>query len=110
MKAVVIVLIFLVSSIHASESHRLIIVAGNPEEKSYEAALKKLAEAKAELDERDVVIKTEKSETFSIRLIGKDGGEKCAGDSNFTVKEITKKIDQMPMRLDEMRKHRVFGR
>lgn len=105
-----IILFFTVTAALAMENHRTLIVSGTPEEKNYEDALKKLETAKAQLDERDVVIKKESAPSFSIRLIGKDGGEKWKGTAGFEVKEITREIDQMPMRLEEMKRHRVIGR
>lgn len=104
-------LLFLImSSALAADNSRILVVSGTPEEKIYEAALKKLDAAKSQLDERDVVVKTETAPSFGIRLIGKDGGEKWKGKADFEVKEITREIDQMPLRLDEIKKQRVIGR
>lgn len=94
-------------SISAGEN-RILIVSGPTG--SMEKALNKLSQEKSALTERDVIIKTRSDDKFSIRLIGKDGGEKWQGQEDFQVNEILKKIDQMPMRLEEIKKQRVIGR
>ena len=44
------------------------------------------------------------SDTFSVLLIGKDGGVKMRRDDIVSTREIFQLIDSMPMRQQEMRK------
>ncbi|MEM9715193.1 MAG: DUF4174 domain-containing protein [Pseudomonadota bacterium] len=70
----------------------------------------------AELEERDVVIltDTDTSETselrrelrprgFAIVLVGKDGGVKLRKASPWDVRELSRNIDKMPIRQQELR-------
>lgn len=57
------------------------------------------------LIERELVIVTrEGADTFKVRLIGKDGGEKLASSKPVTMSELFAVIDQMPMRRQEMKR------
>lgn len=66
------------------------------------------------LDERDVVVLTDTDPNsdlrdkyhprgFTLILVGKDGGIKLRKPSPWTVREISRVIDKMPMRQREIR-------
>ena len=59
--------------------------------------------------ERDLVVVTLPGETFTILLVGKDGGEKKRWTAPVSVKEIFALIDAMPMRMAEMREKKRAG-
>ncbi len=46
------------------------------------------------------------AQTFSVTLIGKDGGVKMRRDDIVSTREIFQLIDSMPMRQQEMRKNK----
>ena len=95
--------LFFTLTVSAYEDQRTIVVSGLSGSAEYETALKKLEKESAALKERDVKIETRKKDQFSISLYGKDGGEKWSGKSDFKVSDILSKIDEMPMRQDEMK-------
>ncbi len=94
----------------------VVIFANTPANPAFEEQLALLAERMEELVERDVVLITdtdpsEPSELrvklrprgFMLTLIGKDGGVKLRKPFPWDVRELSRSIDKMPLRQQEIR-------
>lgn len=96
--------------------HRVLLLVGpenSPESQRQLAALK---EVQAGLKERDILILRTRSpalqaalqsKAFEVLLIGKDGGIKWRQQSPLSSQQLFAIIDAMPMRRQEMGKHRL---
>lgn len=98
-------------------THRPIIVfADSPNDPNFIEQMDLLDQGAEELAERDVVVLTDtdpsaRSELrtelrprgFVIVLVGKDGGVKLRKAAPWDVRELSRVIDKMPMRQQEMR-------
>ena len=99
-------------------SHRLIVVVGRPDDPRVHAEMQLIGNARAALDERDVVVQTLSPEAarrerpelgvgaktaFEVLLVGKDGGVKLRRSGPVDCREISALIDAMPMRREEMK-------
>lgn len=93
----------------------IVVFADTPEDARFKLQMDYLERRMEELEERDVVILTDTDPSleselrealhprgFSLVLIGKDGGVKLRKPSPWTVREIIRTIDKMPMRQQEM--------
>jgi hypothetical protein len=102
-------LLFLVLSIvpplPAAPDHRILLIAApslNDDAYRTQAAL--LLPALAGLNERDFVVQIQfGTKSFSVVLIGKDGGEKLRRATPLSPEELFAIVDAMPMRRAEMR-------
>lgn len=76
----------------------------------------------ADLEERDVIVLTDtdpaaasplrtklRPRGFMLALIGKDGGVKLRKPLPWSVRELSRSIDKMPMRQREIRERRADG-
>lgn len=93
----------------------IVVFADTPEDARFKLQMNYLESRMEELEDRDVVILTDTNPSeksalrealhprgFSFVLIGKDGGVKLRKPSPWTVREIIRTIDKMPMRQQEM--------
>lgn len=93
----------------------VVIFADSPNDPAFKSQLELLEDRNEELVERDVVIitDTERAERSDIRtklrprgfqltLIGKDGGVKLRKPFPWDVRELSRQIDKMPMRRQEI--------
>lgn len=101
-------------------THRpVVIFADSPNDPRFQEQIDKLREDPAALLDRDVVvlIDSDPSRKSSLRkklrprgfmmvLIGKDGGVKLRKPLPWSVREISRTIDKMPMRLREVEERR----
>lgn len=100
----------------------ILVFADSPEDPYFADQIDKLTEGLNVLADRDVVILTDtRPETlsplrrkfrpkgFMLVLVGKDGGVKLRKPLPWTVREITRSIDKMPMRQREIRERRGEG-
>lgn len=102
-------LLFLVLSIvpplPAAPNQRILLIAApslNDDAYRTQAAL--LLPALAGLNERDFVVQIQfGTKSFSVVLIGKDGGEKLRRATPLSPEELFAIVDAMPMRRAEMR-------
>ena len=96
-------------------NHRMALVFGNNSTLVKEQ-LSALQKDSSGLAERDLIVKQVKpgdklyqtyqilpNETFTVLLIGKDGGEKYRSASLLTASRLFAMVDAMPMRQAEMR-------
>lgn len=96
----------------------LIVFADTPADPRYVEQMGYIAERLDVLNERDVVVLTDtdpaaRSELrkalrprgFSLVLVGKDGVIYLRKPAPWRVREITRSIDKLPMRQQELRKH-----
>ena len=96
---------------------RPVIVFANTEANpAFQEQLELLSERTEELAERDVILITDTSPEgrsalrtklrprgFQLTLIGKDGGVKLRKPFPWDVRELTRQIDKMPLRQQEIR-------
>lgn len=101
-------------------SHRPVVVfANSPNDPRFQEQIDKLMEDPAALLDRDVVVlvdsdparksslrKKLRPRGFMMVLIGKDGGVKLRKPLPWSVREISRTIDKMPMRLREVEDRR----
>lgn len=101
-------------------THRPIVVfADAPNDPRFVLQMERLRERPGALAERDVVIMTDtdrdsgselrtklRPRGFMLVLIGKDGQVKLRKPAPWDVREITRVIDKMPMRQQELRERR----
>lgn len=93
----------------------VVIFADTDANPAFERQLELLSERQGELVERDVVLitdtnKDERSDIrtklrprgFMLTLIGKDGGVKLRKPFPWNVRELTRQIDKMPLRRQEI--------
>ncbi len=92
---------------------RPVVVVASESDPRAKAQAGLLAAARAALLERDVVVIEAAPETplgrrfgpgFAVVLVGKDGGEKARWREPVDPQAITREIDGMPMRQQEMRR------
>ena len=94
----------------------IVVLADSPGDPRFMEQMRLLRERLPDLKDRDVVVitDTEPSQKTDLRqklrprgfmlvLIGKDGGIKLRKPSPWNVREISRIIDKMPMRRQEMR-------
>ena len=94
----------------------IVVLADSPDDPRFLEQLRLLEERLPDLKERDVVVITDTDPSqktdlrqalrprgFMLVLIGKDGGIKLRKPSPWNVREISRIIDKMPMRRQEMR-------
>jgi hypothetical protein len=97
----------------------VIVFADTPRQPAFEEQLELLLERQDELVVRDVVLIVDtdpsartdirrklRPRSFQLTLIGKDGGVKLRKPFPWDVRELTRSIDKMPMRLREIREAR----
>lgn len=93
----------------------VVVFANSDQDPNFQLQMQYLEAEAAELEERDVVILTDtdpeqtsplrielRPRGFTLVLIGKDGGVKLRKPRPWTVREISRVIDKMPMRQQEM--------
>ena len=94
----------------------IVVLADSPDDPRFLEQLRLLEERLPDLKERDVVVITDTDPSqqtdlrqalrprgFMLVLIGKDGGIKLRKPSPWSVREISRVIDKMPMRRQEIR-------
>lgn len=94
----------------------VVIFADTPEDPRFKRQMELLADRPDELDKRDVVILTDTDpkadgplrqalhpRDFMLVLIGKDGRVALRKPSPWSIRELSRAIDKMPMRQDEIR-------
>ncbi|PAW74730.1 MAG: hypothetical protein B9S26_04000 [Opitutia bacterium Tous-C4FEB] len=102
-------LLFLVLSIvpplpAAPDQRILLIAAPSLNDDAYRTQAALLLPALAGLNERDFVVQIQfGTKSFSVVLIGKDGGEKLRRATPLSPEELFAIVDAMPMRRAEMR-------
>ena len=102
-------LLFLVLSIvpplpAAPDQRILLIAAPSLNDDAYRTQAALLLPALAGLNERDFVVQIQfGTKSFSVVLIGKDGGEKLRRATPLSPDELFAIVDAMPMRRAEMR-------
>ncbi len=97
----------------------LVIFAPSETDPRLTQQLEWIEERQAEMDERDVVVIVDveadelsalrgkyRPRDFQIILVGKDGGVKLRKPFPWDVRELSRVIDKMPMRQQEMRSAR----
>ena len=97
-------------------SRPIVVLADSPDDPRFLEQLRLLEERLPDLKERDVVVITDTDPSqqtdlrqalrprgFMLVLIGKDGGIKLRKPSPWSVREISRVIDKMPMRRQEIR-------
>ena len=102
----ILILAFVLSSLTLSAApDRRVLVVSAPSltDNSFRAQAALLLPAWSGLIERDFVIQTRlDAKTFSVVLIGKDGGEKLRRTTPLTTEELFALVDAMPMRRADM--------
>ena len=94
----------------------IVVLADSPDDPRFLEQLRLLEERLPDLKERDVVVITDTDPSqqtdlrqalrprgFMLVLIGKDGGIKLRKPSPWSVREISRVLDKMPMRRQEIR-------
>ena len=91
----------------APDQRILVIAAPSLNDDVYRTQAALLLPALAGLKERDCVVQTQfGTRSFSIVLIGKDGGEKLRRTTPLSPEELFAIVDAMPMRRAEMRERK----
>lgn len=100
------------------EKRPLIVFANTPNDLRFQRQMKLLEDDKEQLDERDVIVivdtdanadettdlrKKLRPRDFQLVLIGKDGQVKLRKPRPWTVRELSRVIDKMPLRQQELR-------
>ncbi|SMX32676.1 DUF4174 domain-containing protein [Actibacterium lipolyticum] len=98
----------------------VVIFADTPADPRFQQQMELLADRMEELAERDVVVITDtdpaakssarqklRPRGFMLVLIGKDGGVKLRKPFPWDVRELSRSIDKMPMRQQEIRDRRL---
>jgi len=98
----------------------LVVFAQSPNDLQYQRQLDLLLDRVEELAERDVIIITDtdpeamtdlrrklRPRGFMLALIGKDGQIKLRKPAPWDVRELSRSIDKMPMRQQEIRDRRA---
>lgn len=94
----------------------LVVFAHSPRDPEFQTQLELLRRDLRNLAERDVILITDsdpdaasevrtklRPRGFQLTLIGKDGGVKLRKPAPWSVREISRSIDKMPMRQQEIR-------
>lgn len=100
----------------------IVVFADSPADPRYVQQIQFLTDRLGDLDERDVIVLTDtdpaamsplreklRPRGFMMVLIGKDGGIKLRKPLPWSVREITRTIDKMPIRQQEVRDRRAAG-
>ena len=88
----------------APDQRILLIAAPSLNDDAYRTQAVLLLPALAGLNERDFVVQIQfGTKSFSVVLIGKDGGEKLRRATPLSPEELFAIVDAMPMRRAEMR-------
>lgn len=101
-------------------SRPVIVFADTPADPRFVEQMRLLAARAEALAERDVVVIVDtdpaarsavrmklRPRGFQLTVIGKDGGVKLRKPAPWDVREITRAIDKMPLRQDEIRRQRA---
>ena len=101
----------------------VVVFADTPRQPAFEEQMELLLERQDELVARDVVIIVDtdpsartalrtklRPRSFQLTLIGKDGGVTLRKPFPWDVRELTRSIDKMPVRLREIREAREAAR
>lgn len=104
------------------EKRPIVVFADSPNDPRFGLQMEYLTERAADLAERDVVVLTDtdpeamgplrkklRPRGFMMVLIGKDGGVKLRKPMPWSVRELNRSIDKMPMREREIRERRAKG-
>lgn len=102
------------------EARPIIVFADTPQDPAFRRQIDLLKDRMEELVDRDVVLITDTSRAepselrrklrprgFMLTLIGKDGGIKLRKPFPWDVRELSRSIDKMPMRQQELRDQRL---
>lgn len=97
------------------EKRPIVVFANSDQDPSFKRQIRFFENRAEELEERDVVVLVDTDPTFdselrqelrprgfTLVLIGKDGGVKLRKPRPWTVREIGRVIDKMPIRQEEM--------
>ncbi|WP_424975452.1 DUF4174 domain-containing protein [Dinoroseobacter sp. S124A] len=100
----------------------IVVFADTPADPRFIEQMTLLAARPKDLAERDVVVivdtdpsarselrQTLRPRGYMMALVGKDGGVKLRKPSPWSVREITRQIDKMPLRQDEIRLKKAVG-
>jgi len=100
-------------------SRPLVVFADTPNDPRFIRQMEMLDEDPAALSDRDVVLLSDtdpaaksalreklRPRGFMLVIIGKDGKVKMRKPRPWSVREISRAIDKMPLRRDEMKQHR----
>lgn len=103
-------------SLYLWEKRPVVVFADTAEDPQFRRQMELLAEEADMLEERDVVVLTDtdpaargplrtelRPRGFQLVIIGKDGGVKLRKPRPWTVREIGRVIDKMPLRQQEIR-------
>ncbi len=100
------------------QNRPIVVFANTPDDLLFKRQMELLVDGEAELEERDVVVivdtdadaeettelrKKLRPRGFQLVLIGKDGQVKLRKPRPWTVRELSRVIDKMPMRQQELR-------
>lgn len=98
------------------QARPVVVLADTPEDPAFQRQMDLLEARRGELIQRDVIVITDtdpdaRSELraklrprgFMLVLIGKDGGVKLRKPFPWNVRELSRQIDKMPMRQQEIR-------
>ena len=98
------------------QARPVVIFADSPENPAFQSQMQLLEARRDELQKRDVVVivdtdpgersalrKKLRPRGFMLTLIGKDGGVKLRKPFPWNVRELTRQIDKMPIRQQEIR-------
>lgn len=101
----------------------VIVFGDSPFDPTFQRQMELLLDRTDELAERDVVLITDtdpdalspirerlRPRSFMLALIGKDGEIKLRKPAPWDIREITRSIDKMPLRAQEMRDGQNLGR
>ncbi|MFK7837930.1 MAG: DUF4174 domain-containing protein [Sulfitobacter sp.] len=100
----------------------VVVFADSADDPAYIEQLELLHAREIELEERDVIVLTDtdpaarsalrlkmRPRGFMLVLVGKDGGIKLRKPFPWSVREINRSIDKMPMRKREIREEKMAG-
>ena len=100
----------------------IVVFADTPADPRFQEQMELLQARTGELVERDVIVITDSDPAaatevrrklrprgFMVALIGKDGGVKLRKPFPWDVRELSRTIDKMPMRQQEIRDRRAAG-
>ena len=91
----------------APDQRLLVIAAPSLNDDAYRTQAALLLPALAGLNERDFAVQIQfGTKSFSVVLIGKDGGEKLRRTTPLSPEELFAIVDAMPMRRAEMRERK----
>ena len=98
------------------EKRPIVVFADSPNDPAFAEQMELLRDRRDDLEERDVVVLTDTDPSarsdlrrklrprgFALVLIGKDGGVKLRKPKPWDVRELSRVIDKMPMRIQEIK-------